>query len=137
MSERIGSWDNLFRSSKVLGSIVRYDNICSLPYLYDFPITKLTDASQFFDYKADIEQPLPMIYQSGYLTIKDCNIDRNTYLLDIPNEEVRNGFIEIIKQIDDKGYTKPYAADNRKVIALGINFSSEKGTIDGFMTKEL
>ena len=104
---------------------------------YDFPITKLTDASQFIDYKADIEQPLPMIYQSGYLTIKDCNIDRNTYLLDIPNEEVRNGFIEIIKQIDDKGYAKPYAADNRKLIALGINFSSEKGTIDGFMTKEL
>ena len=49
-----------------------------------------------------------------------------------------NGSAEAaLKQIEDKGYAKPYAADNRKVIALGINFSSEKGTIDGFLTKEL
>ena len=27
--------------------------------------------SLFVDYKADVEQPLPMIYQSGYLTIKE------------------------------------------------------------------
>ena len=210
-------------------------------------VGKYYDASQFIDYKADVEQPLPMIYQSGYLTIKDCNIEDNTYLLDFPNEEVRNGFIDTVasryfanitqntswvldvtdclrkgdtakfeklmtallssvtyrfqrkqdqmeceryfqytfylivkmlgfystvaeketsegridcvvecpgyvyiiefklngsaeaalKQIEDKGYAKPYAADNRKVIALGINFSSEKGTIDGFLTKEL
>ena len=32
-------------------------------------------------------------------------------------------------------YAKPYAADRRKVIALGINFSSEKGTIDGFQAE--
>ena len=205
------------------------------------------DASQFIDYKADVEQPLPMIYQSGYLSIKDCNIDRNTYLLDFPNEEVRNGFVETLasryfaesaqpkswvndvtdalencdtarfeklmtsllssisyrfqrkqdhieceryfqytfflivkmlafystvaeketsegridcvvecpayvyiiefklngsaeaalRQIEDKGYAKPYAADSRKLIAIGINFSSEKGTIDGFLAKEM
>ena len=205
------------------------------------------DASQFIDYKADVEQPLPMIYQSGYLTIKDCMIEDNTYLLDFPNEEVRNGFIDTVasryfanstqptswvmdvtdslrkgdtarfeklmtsllssvtyrfqrkqdqmeceryfqytfylivkmlafystvaeketsegridcvvecpnfiyiiefklngsaeaalRQIEDKGYAKPYAADSRKLIAIGINFSSEKGTIDGFWAKEI
>ena len=210
-------------------------------------VGKYYDASQFIDYKADIEQPLPMIYQSGYLTIKECNLEDNTYLLDFPNEEVRNGFIDTIasryfantsqttswvmdvtnslrkgdtsrfeklmtallssttyrfqrkldameceryfqytfylivkmlafystvaeketsegridcvvecpdyvyiiefklngsaeaalKQIEDKGYAKPYAADSRKLIAIGINFSSEKGTIDGFLTKEI
>ena len=35
------------------------------------------------------------------------------------------------------GYAKPYAADSRKLIAIGINFSSEKGTIDGFLPKEI
>ena len=59
-------------------------------------VGKYYDASQFIDYKADIEQPLPMIYQSGYLTIKECNLEDNTYLLDFPNEEVRNGFIDTI-----------------------------------------
>jgi len=29
------------------------------------------DPSMFVDYKADVEKPLPMIYQSGYLTIKE------------------------------------------------------------------
>ena len=210
-------------------------------------VGKYYDASQFIDYKADVEQPLPMIYQSGYLTIKDFNERLYTYKLDFPNEEVRNGFIDAVasgyfkgnqsptawiidvttslekgdtakfeklmtsllssisyrfqrkqdqmeceryfqytfylivkmlgfynavaeketsegridcvvecpdyvyiiefklngsaeaalNQIDEKGYAKPYAADSRKVIVLGINFSSEKGTIDGFKTKEI
>ncbi|MBQ8873892.1 MAG: AAA family ATPase, partial [Bacteroides sp.] len=58
---------------------------------------------QFIDYKADVEMPLPMIYQSGYLTIKDCNVRRNTYLLDFPNDEVKNGFISILAN----DYLKP------------------------------
>ena len=204
-------------------------------------VGKYYPAEMFIDYKADVEQPLPMIYQSGYLTIKACNPRRQTYLLDFPNEEVRSGFISVLagdyfkegrtqpatwledvtdalqagnvemfmkqmtallssvtyrfqrkqdafeceryfqytfylimqmlgryntlveketsegridcvlecpdyvyilefklngsasaalKQIEDKGYAKPYMADSRKVICLGINFSSEKGTID-------
>ena len=59
-------------------------------------VGKYYPAEMFIDYKADVEQPLPMIYQSGYLTIKDCNIEDNTYLLDFPNEEVRNGFIDTV-----------------------------------------
>ena len=51
---------------------------------------------EFIDYKADVEQPLPMIYQSGYLTIKDYNMRRNTFLLDFPNNEVKNGFLTAI-----------------------------------------
>ena len=204
-------------------------------------IGKYYPAEMFIDYKADVEQPLPMIYQSGYLTIKACNPRRQTYLLDFPNDEVRSGFISVLagdyfkegraqpatwledvtdalengnieafmkqmtallssvtyrfqrkqdafeceryfqytfylimqmlgryntlveketsegridcvlecpdyvyilefklngsassalEQIEDKGYAKPYMADSRKVICLGINFSSEKGTID-------
>ena len=57
---------------------------------------KYYEASQFVNYKADVERPLPMIYQSGYLTIKGYNPRRNTYLLDFPNEEVRQGFIEVL-----------------------------------------
>ena len=42
---------------------------------------------EFIDYKADMERPLPMIYQSGYLTIKDYDMEFNTFLLDFPNKE--------------------------------------------------
>ena len=51
---------------------------------------------QFIDYQADTEKPLPMIFQSGYLTIKDCNLRRNTYLLDFPNNEVKSGFVTMV-----------------------------------------
>ncbi len=36
-----------------------------------------------------------MIYQSGYLTIKGRNMNLDSYLLDFPNDEVRNGFLII------------------------------------------
>ena len=52
--------------------------------------------SQFDDYKADTERPLPMIYQSGYLTIKGFDRDTQSYLLDIPNNEVREGFLTLL-----------------------------------------
>ena len=57
---------------------------------------KYYDTSEFIDYKADIEKPLPMIYQSGYLTIKDCDIRMNAYLLDFPNNEVKKGFVTMV-----------------------------------------
>ena len=53
-------------------------------------------SEEFIDYKADVEKPLPMIYQSGYLTIKDCNLRRGTFLLDFPNNEVKNGFVSLV-----------------------------------------
>ena len=201
------------------------------------------EESQFIDYKADVERPLPMIYQSGYLTVKEYDIDTRYYLLDFPNEEVRSGFIDMLassyfssgemvsswifnvnrelrggkieeflkkmtsllssvtyrfqrkqdafeceryfqytfylimqmighyntmveketsegridcvvecpnyvyvmefkmdgsaqsalEQIRECGYTKPYLADKRKVFSIGVNFSSEKGTIEEYV----
>ena len=37
-----------------------------------------------------------MIYQSGYLTIKDYDREENTFLLDFPNNEVKNGFLVMV-----------------------------------------
>lgn len=58
-------------------------------------VNRYYPASSFIDYKADKESPLPMIYQSGYLTIKVWDIDTNSYLLDFPNDEVRHGFLTL------------------------------------------
>ena len=53
-------------------------------------------ASEFVDYKATKQKPLPMLYQSGYFTIKGYNQRRNTYMLDFPNEEVRTGMVSLL-----------------------------------------
>ena len=71
---------------------------------------KYYDASLFADYKADVEQLLPMIYQSGYLTIKGYDKRRNRYLLDFPNNEVRKGFLNLLS-------------------CIGVVFSSQTQTI--------
>ena len=54
------------------------------------------DEDTFINYKADTAMPLPMIFQSGYLTIKDVDKDFNTYLLDFPNNEVRKGMTTLL-----------------------------------------
>ncbi|MBC8620475.1 ATP-binding protein [Parabacteroides faecis] len=41
-----------------------------------------------------ITSPIPVLYQSGYLTIKGYDPDFQTYWLAYPNGEVRKGFIE-------------------------------------------
>ena len=61
-------------------------------------------AAEFVDYKATKQKPLPMIYQSGYFTIKGYNRRRDTYLLDFPNEEVRSGMVAVLSS-DYFGYT--------------------------------
>ena len=43
-----------------------------------------------------MEMPLPMIYQSGYLTIKGFDMEDNTFLLDYPNKEVKEGFLSLV-----------------------------------------
>ncbi len=202
-------------------------------------VSRQYERNYFMDYKADVEDPLAMIYQSGYLTIKGYDETRGQYRLDFPNNEVRNGFVtllannycgrrndpknlvldindmlkecrlddvhdalssffasipynanyqerawsyeshyhytlylifrllscyttltekansrgradvivetndyvyifefkldgtaaEALKQIEDKGYAEPYAADNRKLFKIGVGFSSEKKNI--------
>ena len=39
--------------------------------------------------------PVPVFYQSGYLTIRGYDRDTDSYLLDYPNEEVKEGFLKL------------------------------------------
>ena len=42
------------------------------------------------------ESPIPVIYQSGYLTIKDYDPRFKNYILGFPNREVEEGFIKFL-----------------------------------------
>ncbi len=41
-----------------------------------------------------IDNFIPLLYQSGYLTIKNCNPKLKRYTLDIPNKEVHDGLVK-------------------------------------------
>ena len=59
-------------------------------------IARSYEAQEFVDYRATVEAPVPMIYQSGYLTIKGYNREDEEYKLDFPNHEVASGFLAIL-----------------------------------------
>ena len=42
---------------------------------------------------------------------------------------------EALKQIEEKGYAREYATDNRMIYMIGCNFSSKTGTIDDWKSK--
>ena len=50
-------------------------------------------ASEFDAPTENMETILPLLYQSGYLTIKNYDFNTNQYVLDFPNAEVRVGFM--------------------------------------------
>ena len=54
------------------------------------------ESQYFVDYRADAEEPLAMLYQSGYLTIKSYDKRYREYTLDYPNVEVSKGFVTLM-----------------------------------------
>lgn len=52
------------------------------------------DESMLNEYRADAKDPIPILFQSGYLTIKEYIEDVNMYRLGFPNDEVRYSFLK-------------------------------------------
>lgn len=56
--------------------------------------------------------PIPVIYQSGYLTIKDYNERFKKYLLGFPNKEVEEGFLNFLLPLyTSAGNNSPFLVD--------------------------
>ena len=87
-------------------------------------------ASSFAEYRMDANNPVPLIYQSGYLTIKDYDRRFNNYLLDFPNDEVRYGFINFLVPF----YTPMKNNDQGFYIGKFID-ELEKGDYESFLTR--
>ena len=66
---------------------------------------RFANENQFKNYDPDSKNMLPVIYQSGYLTIKDFEKETRLYKLDFPNREVEEGFLDVLLK---KFITVPY-----------------------------
>ncbi|MDR0937890.1 MAG: ATP-binding protein [Mediterranea sp.] len=86
--------------------------------------------SNFAEYRADKNNPIPLIYQSGYLTIQDYDERFYLYTLGFPNDEVRYGFMNFLSPY----YTMVKNSDTPLHIA---RFSSdlEAGELDKFLQR--
>lgn len=77
---------------------------------------------------ADLRNPIPVLYQSGYLTIKDYDPEFETVTLGYPNREVERGFLDVLFSYytpeKSSGFTiKNFVKDMRS------------GNVDGFMIR--
>ena len=99
-----------------------------------YPLEHLTYEQATADTLTGIDtvdsSPIPVLYQSGYLTIKDYDPEFETYTLGFPNKEVEEGFTRFLL---------PYYAHIRSGSSAFhiVNFVKEvrSGNIDGFMKR--
>lgn len=89
-----------------------------------------TTASAFSEYRAEVSNPLPMIYQSGYLTIKHYDPEVELYTLMFPNDEVRYGFLNFLVPY----YTKVSDDETGFHIAKFMR-ELRAGDVDSFMER--
>jgi len=86
------------------------------------------NAMRFDSYRADVNDVVPILYHTGYLTIKDYDPETDVYRLGFPNSEVRYGFFENLLA----GYAPDY-------LTLGFSVNdfldaARTGDVDTFMT---
>ncbi len=87
-------------------------------------------SDSFAEYRAEANNPIPLIYQSGYLTIKDYNPRFNLYTLQLPNEEVKYAFLNFLLPF----YTR--VDDTKKDFYIGRFVEElERGDIPAFMER--
>jgi len=86
-------------------------------------------ANSIMDYRAENQNLIPLLYQSGYLTIKSYEQDGNFYVLGFPNEEVKYGFLN---ELLPAFVLDPIQTGNFSVIEFMQQV--KQGDIDGFMT---
>ena len=78
----------------------------------------------------DDDEPLPVIFQSGYLTIKDYNPRFGSYLLGYPNKEVEEGFVNFLMPF--------YTPVSKKEVIPAIEYlvrEVESGNPDAFFQR--
>lgn len=76
------------------------------------------------------QDPVPVLYQTGYLTIKHYDRAFNTYTLDYPNEEVRQGFFNFLLPY----YVIPESRGKTFVISTFVK-EIRAGQADAFMLR--
>ena len=53
--------------------------------------------------------------------------DKYVYIMELKMDASAD---EALKQIEDKGYAKPFAADTRRIFKIGVGFSSQTRRIE-------
>ena len=99
-----------------------------------YPLENMTEEDVTADTLNSIdimdENPLPLLYQSGYLTLKSYDRRFDSYRLGFPNREVEQGFIKYLLPF----YTPKVDDKSRFSVARFVK-DIERGDAEGFMQR--
>ena len=90
----------------------------------------LVGSSLLSDVNTAFLNPVPLLYQNGYLTIKGFDPRFNLYTLGFPNMEVKDGFLNFLL-----GYYAPIQSDSTNTLISLMSMDVESGNPEGFMTR--
>lgn len=85
-------------------------------------------ANELDSVQIKVDNPIAVLYQSGYLTIKGYDKRFKTYTLDYPNDEVKEGFVNFLLPY----YTYSRQINNASIIGQLVQ-SLERGNSNRFM----
>ena len=86
--------------------------------------TLLTDVDSAF------ANPVPFLYQAGYLTIKDYDKEYKLYKVGFPNKEVKDGFLNYLLN-----FYAPVQAESTNALISRMSRDIRSGNAEGFMQK--
>ena len=90
----------------------------------------LVGSSLLSDVNTAFLNPVPLLYQSGYLTIKGFDPRFNLYTLGFPNMEVKDGFLNFLL-----GYYAPIQSDSTNTLISLMSMDVESGNPESLMTR--
>ena len=85
-------------------------------------------ASELDSIQISVDNPIAVLYQSGYLTIKGYDSRFKVYTLDYPNDEVKEGFVNFLVPY----YTYSKSVNHATIIGQFVR-SMERGDAEHFM----
>ena len=99
-----------------------------------YDITSLSeqeaDSSLLTDISSAFLNPVPLLYQSGYLTIKGYDEDFQMYRLGFPNREVKHGFLNYLMR-----YYTPVGSETPMMLISRMTRDIRSGNPESFMTR--
>ncbi len=99
-----------------------------------YDITSLSeqeaDSSLLTDLDTVFLNPVPLLYQSGYLTIKGYDEDFQMYRLGFPNREVKHGFLNYLMR-----YYTPVGSETPMMLISRMTRDVRSGNPESFMSR--
>lgn len=109
--------------------------MASIPYVEGFKkkLAEAATAEGFYEYTMYLIFSMLNVYAR---TQVKCSKGRADIVIWMPNTiyvmelKVNDTAESALRQIDEKGYAKPFATDGRKIVKIGIKFSPETMTVE-------